>query len=71
MPRLIVDGRPGNARLAPPPRTALASAQAFSELVLEKGQRLFVGSLDVENAFYNYEVPDWFGELYASPALSP
>ena len=48
--RLIVDGRPGNSMLPTPPRTKLASPGVFSEVRVPAGQKLYVASLDVENA---------------------
>ena len=62
--RLICDGRAGNLLLPPPPPVRLATAGAFSELRLPDSGSLYVASLDVENAFYNFAIPEWLGEHY-------
>ena len=38
--RMIVDGRQGNQRMRPPPKTSMPSAAAFSELRLGQGEKL-------------------------------
>lgn len=62
--RMICDGRPGNTMLPDPPRVHLATPASFVELRVPELDTLYVSSLDVQNAFYNFEVPEWLSELY-------
>ena len=44
--RMIADGRQGNQRMRPPPKTSMPSAAAFSELRLAKGEKVRVSTCD-------------------------
>ena len=68
--RLIVDGRIGNCILAPPPKVHLASSGTFAELRVDSADPFFLSALDVENAFHNYEIPEWLSELYGLNAVT-
>eukprot|EP00974_Lingulodinium_polyedra_P097523 9453645-Lingulodinium_polyedra.AAC.1 len=61
MQRLIVDGCRGNQQLCPPPYTHLATGGGLSELRVAPGTGFSIGGLDIENAFYNFSIPDWLG----------
>ena len=62
--RMIVDGRQGNQRMRPPPKTSMPSAAAFSELRLGQGEKLRVSTYDIQDCFYQLKIPKAFGELY-------
>ena len=68
--RLIVDGRIGNCILVPPPKVHLASSGTFAELRVDNVELIFLSALDVENAFHNYEIPEWLSELYGLNAVT-
>ena len=67
---LIVDGRIGNCILAPPPKVHLPSSGTFAELRVDSADPFFLSALDVENAFHNYEIPEWLSELYGLNAVT-
>ena len=62
--RLIVDGRIGNCILAPPPKVHLVSSGTFAEPRVDSADTFLLAALDVENAFHNYQIPEWLSELY-------
>ena len=64
-----MDGRPWNSKPRRPPQVHLATAGAFSELRTPVGQKVYVSSLDVQNAFYNFRIPHWLGMYYGLDPL--
>ena len=61
---MIVNGRQGNQRMRPPPKTSMPSAVAFSELRLEQGEKLRVSTFDIQDCFYQFKIPKAFGEMF-------
>ena len=62
--RMIVDGRQGNQRMRPPPKTSMPSAAAFSKLRLGQGEKPRVSTYDIQDCFYQFKIPKAFGELF-------
>ena len=59
--RMIVDGRQGNQRMRPPPKTSMPSAAAFSKLRLGQGEKLRVSTYDIQDCFYQFKILKAFG----------
>ena len=52
--RMIEDGRQGNQRMRPPPKTSMPSAAAFSELWLGQGEKLRVSTYENQDCFVQF-----------------
>ena len=68
--RLIVDGRIGNQILVPPEPVDLCTSSSFAKLRVDNCETLYCSALDVENAFYNFEIPAWLSACYGLEPLT-
>ena len=67
--RLIFDTRRLNQSFRDPPNTDLPSADAFARLETCEGEPFFVGSGDLQNAFYTLGVPPELGRMFTLPSI--
>ena len=67
--RLIFDTRIVNLYFHDAPHTQLPFASSFSGLELEPGSTLYSGSVDIDNAFYRFRVPDGLADQFSLPTI--
>lgn len=67
--RLIFDGRRANCHHAVPPPVRLPHPSRFGEVVLQPGEVLWVGKLDLKDYYHHLKVPDWIAEYFGLPPL--
>ena len=63
--RVIFDCRRANQHFAAPPGVNLFSAASFSEFVVEEDTKVYYGSCDVKNAFYQHALPGWLSNYFS------
>jgi hypothetical protein len=68
--RLIIDARRTNQRFRTPPGVALSSAEAFSDVECEPGQKVFISTTDVENCFYKMRISKELSAFFALPPVT-
>jgi hypothetical protein len=67
--RLVIDARRSNLWFDSPEHVSLASGDSLSQLCLEHDEVMYVGQLDIENAFYNIELPVCLRQYFCLPII--
>ena len=63
--RLILDARASNCHWGRSPPVRLATGHAFSSLEVDAGPGVWLGGVDIADAFYAIELPQDFRDLFA------
>ena len=67
MLRMAIDARRSNCYFAKPTHSHLCTGEALSRIEIEPGERLFLASSDLKDAFYHIELPaEWQQDAYQS-----
>eukprot|EP00959_Pyramimonas_sp_CCMP1952_P300498 6285011-Pyramimonas_sp.AAC.1 len=67
--RMVIDCRRANCWFRRPSTVALATGSALGELAVPEGEQLYVGHVDICDAFYHFGLPEAFREYFALPAV--
>ena len=67
--RLVVDARLSNLHFAEPETVRLTTGATFSSSEVDEGPALEVGGVDIVDAFYHIELPEYLMELFVRPAV--
>ena len=67
--RVIIDARIANAAFAEPPSVSLASGGAFASLEVDRGPSVFVGEVDLEDAFWWIALPESVVDMFGLPQV--
>ena len=67
--RLIVDARLSNCCFVDRAPVSLCSGATLGLICMEEGEKLFVGQVDTENAFYGMLLPEEFVSFFCLPRL--
>ena len=69
--RLVVDARKSNCWFAPPAPIALCTGASFADLdVPDPDKPLFIGHLDICDAFWQFELPVGLRHLFGLPSVT-
>jgi hypothetical protein len=68
--RLIVDARRANRWFGDPTPVNLATGESLSELVRDDAEQLYVGHIDIVNAFYALELPEVLRKYFCLKPVS-
>ena len=63
-------GALASVRFRIPPGVALSSAEAFSDVECETGQKVFISTTDVENCFYKLRISKELSAFFALPPVT-
>ncbi|CAK0903327.1 unnamed protein product [Prorocentrum cordatum] len=67
--RMVIDCRRANCWFKRPSTVALATGSALGELAVPEGEQLYVGHVDICDAFYHFGLPEAFRDYFALPAV--
>ena len=67
--RLVVDARLSNLHFSEPETVRLATGATFSAIEVDEGPALEIGGVDIADAFYHIELPEYLRELFALPPV--
>ncbi|CAK0898367.1 unnamed protein product [Prorocentrum cordatum] len=67
--RMVVDCRRANCWFQRPAAVALATASSLGELAVPEGKELYVGHVDICDAFYRFGLPEAFRGYFALPSV--
>ncbi|CAK0822825.1 unnamed protein product, partial [Prorocentrum cordatum] len=67
--RMVIDCRRANCWFRRPSTVALATGSALEELAVPEGEQLYVGHVDICDAFYHFGLPEAFRDYFALPAV--
>ncbi|CAK0870850.1 unnamed protein product [Prorocentrum cordatum] len=67
--RLIIDARASNSHFSEPDGVALATGAALSSIELGDGANLFVSAVDIQDAFYQMELPPELRKYFHLPRV--
>eukprot|EP00959_Pyramimonas_sp_CCMP1952_P392061 8215579-Pyramimonas_sp.AAC.1 len=66
---MVIDCRRANCWFKRPSTVALATGSALGELAVPEGEQLYVGHVDICDAFYHFGLPEAFRDYFALPAV--
>ena len=69
MQRLVVDGRPANARFAPSPSMELPTPDLLAKLEVPEEETLYVAKSDLDNFYHRLRLPKWLRPYFALPPV--
>ncbi|CAK0789849.1 unnamed protein product, partial [Prorocentrum cordatum] len=67
--RMVIDCRRANCWFKRPSTVALATGSALGELAVPEGEQLYVGHVDICDAFYHFGLPEAFRDYFTLPAV--
>ncbi|CAK0857017.1 unnamed protein product [Prorocentrum cordatum] len=67
--RMVIDCRRANCWFRRPSTVAVATGSALGELAVPEGEQLYVGHVDICDAFYHFGLPEAFRDYFALPAV--
>ena len=69
MQRLVVDGRPANARFVPSPSMELPTPDLLAKLEVPEEETLYVAKSDLDNFYHRLRLPKWLRPYFALPPV--
>eukprot|EP00973_Karenia_brevis_P019821 2717381-Karenia_brevis.AAC.1 len=66
---MVIDARRSNCHFRDPEHVELATGAALSQLVVAEDKDLFVGHVDIVDAFYQFELPAELRPFFGLPAV--
>ena len=67
--RLIINARLANLRFAAPDPVSLATGASLGSIEVDSGERVWLGQVDIADAFYTILLPEFLRRLFALPAV--
>ena len=67
--RLVIDARRSNCWFSAPDSVALATGQAFGDLEFSSDDPVYIGQVDIKDAFYHFELPESLRCYFGLPSV--
>ena len=68
--RLIIDGRESSCHFELPDKIQLASGSTFGGLSVDADDPIWIGEVDLADAFYHLGVPAWLQQYFGLPSIT-